>query len=154
MEAWIKRSPEQRHEEARKRNGLVARPMNAFMLYRSAYANRTKAWALQNNHQVVSTLSGESWLMEGEEIRNKYQELAELERQRHKAAFPGYKFSPSKNLKRKKRHGSNGTVDGEEEHSALDNIELEFKDGLPMKEQSPRRRKKIAGRIEIQQTTN
>lgn len=83
--------------------GHVTRPMNSFMLYRSAYAARTKAWCHENNHQVVSSLSGESWPLEPEHIRAQFDEWAKIERQHHQQAHPDYKFSPSKaNNKRRK----------------------------------------------------
>lgn len=77
--------------------------MNSFMLYRSAYSERTKIWCLQNNHQVVSSVSGESWPLEPPHIREKYSDLAKRERENHQRAHPGYKFSPSKTLGGKKR---------------------------------------------------
>jgi hypothetical protein len=96
MEAWVKRPIEDRLAEAEKRNGYITRPMNSFMLYRSAYADRTKMWCLHNNHQVVSSVSGESWPLEPAEVREFYNELAKIERINHQNAHPNYKFSPSK----------------------------------------------------------
>lgn len=102
MECWVHRTAEVRRQEVEKRGGYVTRPMNSFMLYRSAFAERTKLWCLQNNHQVVSSVSGESWPLESAAIRDKYNELAKIERGNHQAAHPGYKFSPSKAQKKKK----------------------------------------------------
>ncbi|KAI9891194.1 MAG: hypothetical protein M1814_003037 [Vezdaea aestivalis] len=96
MDEWVNRTTEVRRKEVEARKGYVTRPMNSFFLYRSAYAERTKVWCLQNNHQVVSSVSGESWPLETPEIREKYNELAKLERAKHQEAHPGYKFSPSK----------------------------------------------------------
>lgn len=96
MEAWVKRSTEQRELEVEKRNGYVTRPMNSFMLYRSAYSERTKMWCLQNNHQVVSSVSGASWPLESDALREHYNDLAQIERENHARAHPKYKFSPSK----------------------------------------------------------
>ncbi|CAI6254798.1 unnamed protein product [Periconia digitata] len=96
MEEWVNRSTETRLREVEKRNGYVTRPMNSFMLYRSAFAERTKQWCLQNNHQVVSSVSGESWPLEPDEIRNQYNDYAKIERMNHQTAHPKYKFSPSK----------------------------------------------------------
>lgn len=103
MERWVHRTAEDRRQEVEKRGGYVTRPMNSFMLYRSAFAERTKLWCLQNNHQVVSSVSGESWPLEPTAIREKYNELAKIERGNHQAAHPGYKFSPSKAQNSKKR---------------------------------------------------
>jgi len=96
MEEWVNRSADVRRKEVEKRNGYITRPMNSFMLYRSAYAERTKQWCLQNNHQVVSSVSGESWPLEPPEIRDLYNEYAKIERINHQNAHPTYKFSPSK----------------------------------------------------------
>ena len=96
MEKWVNRSAEIRRREVEGRKGYVTRPMNSFMLYRSAYAERTKFWCSQNNHQVVSSVSGESWPLEPPDIRDRYNEYARIERDNHQKAHPGYKFSPSK----------------------------------------------------------
>ncbi|KAF1817369.1 hypothetical protein P152DRAFT_387830, partial [Eremomyces bilateralis CBS 781.70] len=103
IEAWVNRSIEERRAEVAKRKGYVARPMNSFMLYRSAFADRTKEWCTQNNHQVVSSISGESWPLEPPEIREQYNEWARIERVNHQNAHPNYKFSPSKAGVNKKR---------------------------------------------------
>lgn len=103
MDSWVHRSAEVRKQEVEKRNGYITRPMNSFMLYRSAFAERTKMWCLQNNHQVVSSVSGESWPLEPVAIRDKYNELAKIERTNHQSAHPGYKFSPSKAQGKKKK---------------------------------------------------
>ncbi|ORY15597.1 hypothetical protein BCR34DRAFT_584996 [Clohesyomyces aquaticus] len=96
MQAWVNRPVEVRLKEVEKRNGYVTRPMNSFMLYRSAFAERTKHWCLQNNHQIVSSVSGESWPLEPPEVRELYNEYAKIERINHQSAHPTYKFTPSK----------------------------------------------------------
>lgn len=103
MDEWVNRPADMRRREVEKRNGYVTRPMNSFMLYRSAYAERTKAWCVQNNHQVVSSVSGESWPMEPQEVRDQFNEWAKIERANHAAAHPEYKFSPSKSTKKRAR---------------------------------------------------
>ena len=115
MEEWVNRSAEVRRKEVEKRNGYVTRPMNSFMLYRSAFAERTKIWCLQNNHQVVSSISGESWPMEPPKIREQYNEYARIERDNHQKAHPGYKFSPSKaQNSARKRKGMSEDIEDEE----------------------------------------
>ncbi|KAK4508348.1 hypothetical protein PRZ48_002086 [Zasmidium cellare] len=115
--AWVNRPVEDRMKEKEKNNGYITRPMNSFMLYRSAYSERTKAWCSQNNHQIVSSVSGESWPMEPDEIRNQFDEWAKIERQHHQEAHPNYKFSPSKSTN--KRRKDEMSEDGEP--SDLDN---------------------------------
>lgn len=117
IEAWVNRPVEERLKEVEKRNGYVTRPMNSFMLYRSAYAERTKQWCTQNNHQIVSSVSGESWPMEPDEVRDQFDLWAKTERQNHHDAHPTYKFSPSK-AANKRRKGE--MSDDEDELSDLD----------------------------------
>ncbi|KAL2853750.1 hypothetical protein BJY01DRAFT_243941 [Aspergillus pseudoustus] len=104
MEEHVHRSIEKRHMEVAEKGGKVARPMNSFMLYRSAYQERTKQWFAQNNHQVVSEVTGDSWARESTEVKAKYIRLASIEKQNHLRAHPGYKFTPAKD--KKKRSGS------------------------------------------------
>ena len=127
MNEWVNRSAEVRRKEVEIRSGYVTRPMNSFMLYRSAYAERTKIWCLQNNHQVVSSVSGESWPLEPPEIRDKYNEYARIERDNHAKAHPGYKFSPSKTQNSgRKRKGASEDIE-EEEPSDLDDPDYEWR---------------------------
>jgi hypothetical protein len=103
MEAHANRSVETRRREVEQHNMKIARPMNRFMMYRSAYAERTKKWCDQNNHQVVSKVTGQSWkMLEPKEVKDYYDRLATLERENHQRAFPDYKFSPAKAMPKKK----------------------------------------------------
>lgn len=117
-EAWVNRSVENRREEAKKDN-FVKRPSNSFILYRSAYADRARAWEKSPNHQKISSLAGESWAMEPPKIRKQFDAWAKVERENHAKAFPDYKFQPqtakATNRKRKGRGG-----DSEEELSDND----------------------------------
>ncbi|RMZ82675.1 hypothetical protein DV738_g1518, partial [Chaetothyriales sp. CBS 135597] len=103
MDAWVNRRAEDRQKEAEKKNGYISRPMNSFMLYRSAYAERVKQFCKENNHQVVSQVTGASWPLEPQSVRREYERLAILERDNHAAAFPDYKFAPNKNGKKRAR---------------------------------------------------
>lgn len=129
MDAWVNRSAETRHKEVEERKGYVTRPMNSFMLYRSAYAERLKQWGVHNNHQVVSSMAGESWPLEPPEIRDHYNDLAKLERTNHQNAHPNYKFSPSKAASPKKRKGGEFESDEEVELSDSDDPDAEWSAG-------------------------
>ncbi|KAI5819714.1 hypothetical protein BZA77DRAFT_384944 [Pyronema omphalodes] len=120
MNAWVNRSAETRQAEAALRGGYVTRPMNNFMLYRSAFSERTKEWCHQNNHQVVSSLSGISWPLEPQEVHDYYTDLARIERDNHQKAHPGYKFSPSKGAGGKSRRGKKRAVIEDETDLDLD----------------------------------
>ncbi len=108
-ETWVNRSTEVRRQEAKKDN-FVKRPSNSFILYRSAYADRARSFQKSANHQIVSSIAGESWAIEPAEIRKQYDAWAKLERENHAKAFPEYKFQPQTNKassrKRKERDGS------------------------------------------------
>ncbi len=100
MGLWVNRPVEDRMAEVEKKKGYVSRPMNSFMLYRSAYAERVKQFCKENNHQVVSQVTGASWPLEPKEVREMYERYAHLERDNHAAAHPNYKFAPNKAGKR------------------------------------------------------
>ena len=126
MDAWVNRSVETRLKECGKKEGWIPRPMNSFMLYRSAYAERTKHWCLQNNHQVVSSVSGTSWPMEPLEIRERFIEWARQERENHAKAHPGYKFSPAKtDASRRKRKGGPKEPD-DDESADLEELDVDW----------------------------
>ena len=112
MGAWVNRPAEDRRKEAEKKNGYISRPMNSFMLYRSAYAERVKQYCKENNHQVVSQVTGASWPMEPEHIRKLYERYAIVERDNHQLAHPDYKFAPNKNGKKRAREDDDDS-DGE-----------------------------------------
>ncbi|KFX97002.1 hypothetical protein O988_05057 [Pseudogymnoascus sp. VKM F-3808] len=98
IDAYVNRSAETRRQEVDegKNPGKVKRPINPFMLYRKAYQNRTKNWCLENSHQVISQICGDSWSLEPDNIRAQFNEWARIERQNHQNAHPGYRFSPAK----------------------------------------------------------
>ncbi|KAL2812027.1 hypothetical protein BDW59DRAFT_167897 [Aspergillus cavernicola] len=88
METYVCRSIEQRHKEKRINHDKIAQPMNSFMLYRSAYADRTKAWITQHAPQSISSqdiavAAGISWNNETDEIKQRYKYLARLEKSNH-----------------------------------------------------------------------
>ncbi|PSN59161.1 hypothetical protein BS50DRAFT_508987, partial [Corynespora cassiicola Philippines] len=94
MEAWVNRPAHIRQGETAKRNGHVARPMNPFMLYRSAYFSIAGQWCSQSNSSVISSICGQSWLLEPPKVRRRYKMYAEKERSNHLEVYPDYKFNP------------------------------------------------------------
>lgn len=105
IDAYVRRSKETREREVAQGTtpGKVKRPMNAFMLYRKAYQHLAKNICTRNNHQLVSQVCGDGWPLEPSEIKNRFNEWARLERENHQKAHPGYKFSPSKPVKKVQR---------------------------------------------------
>lgn len=116
IEEYVNRSPAERQAEVQNsKEGKVKRPMNAFMLYRKAYQNRTKEWKKYDNHQIISQLCGTSWNMEGQELRDQYDTWAKIERANHKLAFPDYKFAPAKAKNKKVPPAGRGAGPNSEE---------------------------------------
>jgi hypothetical protein len=104
MDAWVHRPVSERLQQAVKNKDHISRPMNSFMLYRSAYADRAKHFCKENNHQVVSQVTGASWPLEPKEVRQMYEEFARIERDAHHNAHPDYKFAPNKKGAIKRPH--------------------------------------------------
>ena len=90
IEKWVRRPVEERKRE-REQKKKIGRPLNSFMLYRLAYTNRIKMRSRRRSHQVVS-IAGKSWHKEPQNVRDKYQRLAQIERDGHALAYPDYKF--------------------------------------------------------------
>jgi hypothetical protein len=129
LEVWVHRSSEDRQKEVNARKGYVTRPMNAFILYRSAYADRTKAWCSENNHQVVSKVCGASWALESEKIKNYYKSLYEIEKDNHAIAFPEYKFSPAKAQSKKKRKSEEMADDSDGDWAQSHSVRRRHREG-------------------------
>lgn len=128
MVTWAHRSPEERHDEVRSKNGKICRPMNAYLLYRSAYTARAKMLVGANNHQIVSKVTGSSWHMEPDEVQRKYQDLARIERDNHAAAHPEYKFAPLKNNAGTRRDSGRSSIAPAHlaDESGLSDMDSEF----------------------------
>jgi hypothetical protein len=92
MAEWVKRPIGVRIREALYQ--YPPRPMNSFMLYRSAYIQRAKIWSPQHKQQVLSALIGQSWHMEDPEIKKMYMAYAAIEKENHQIAHKMYRFSP------------------------------------------------------------
>ncbi|KAI0151921.1 hypothetical protein F4776DRAFT_2192 [Hypoxylon sp. NC0597] len=126
IEEYVNRSIEVReHERITAKDQKIKRPMNAFMLYRKAYQNRTKEWKKHDNHQVISQVCGTSWNMESQELRDKYDNWAKIERENHKLAFPDYKFTPSKSKNKNNGSVNRSRVDSDDDGSDLEGYEWE-----------------------------
>lgn len=103
-------------EAATRKGGQPARPMNSFMLYRSAYAPVAEAFVGNDagkNHQVVSRVCGYSWSFETEAVKSYFSDLSKQESANHKVVFPDYRFQPQNKNK----------DEGEEDKDLLDDNE-------------------------------
>jgi hypothetical protein len=142
MEAYISRPPAERQLKAQeKKRATPPRPMNSFMLYRHCYAGTIKKFlAGKGNHQQVSYLAGKSWGQEPDELRAKFQEYADLEKEHHKKAFPNYHFKPKKDQSSKKR--KKAYDDDDDEPSDFGDLESW---GKPVPRSSQQKRQRMTG---------
>ncbi|MCJ1357403.1 MAG: hypothetical protein MMC33_007399 [Icmadophila ericetorum] len=95
----VHRSAESRRGVGRRTDEKIKRPMNAFMLYRKAYAEAVAKYMNKNNHQAISKILGASWRLEPKNIKEIYQQYAEIDKANHQIAFPDYVFQPKKGKK-------------------------------------------------------
>ena len=121
IEAYVNRSMEERKLEYPEGFG-IKRPMNCFIMYRKVYQERIKEYAKENNHQHISCLVTSSWKQESSELRDKFAEYAQIERENLQKAWPDYKFQP-KAKSSKKRKGNDLS---EDELSDLDGSDPEW----------------------------
>lgn len=133
---WVHRSPDARIDEAQEK-GKESRPMNAFMLYRSAYHEPVKDYLRRKKYpthgQAISRIIGLGWLSELEAVRVKFEDLASIERQNHLALHPKASRSISKRSQRsKKRAPSLRIISHAEVYSSRVDTEGSQDSGLEM----------------------
>ena len=105
IEGFVHRGTDERKKEYPDTN-KIKRPMNCFIMYRKVYQERIKEYAKENNHQMISCLVTSSWKQESSELREKFAEYAQIERENLYKAFPDYKFQPkAKSSKKRKGDG-------------------------------------------------
>lgn len=92
---WVNRPVAARCQNVSERN-VPPRPLNAFMLYRKAYAIHLETRTTKPNQKMVSISAGRRWRQESVEVRNFYHDLAQLEQEQHALAFPSYRYMPRK----------------------------------------------------------
>lgn len=108
MLAVASRSVAVRFSEAKKADKIL-RSLNSFVCYRTAYADRIKQWASDENHQNVSRIAGASWKLEPEDVRAFYIQCAEVDKANHLKAFPGYKYNPNQPRSKKTSRSARST---------------------------------------------
>ncbi len=74
------------------------RPCNCFILYRRDYQKKSK---LRNNTHLpdlsfVSKTAAAKWAQESQEVKRKYLEKAQMEKEEHKRKYPNYVYRPKR----------------------------------------------------------
>lgn len=114
LTGWVHRSPNARIDEAQEK-GKESRPMNAFMLYRSAYHKPVKDYLRRKKHpahgQAISRIIGLGWWSETIAVRRKFEDLASIERHNHLTLHPKASQSISKTRRQSKKRAPSLHID-------------------------------------------
>ncbi|KAF9132083.1 hypothetical protein BGX30_012793 [Mortierella sp. GBA39] len=70
----------------------IPRPANSFMLYRAENGKKYPGLVATE----LSAKLGEAWRREPQDVRDRYDEMAEQAKRDHALKYPGYKFAPVK----------------------------------------------------------
>ncbi|KAJ6558120.1 high mobility group box domain-containing protein, partial [Mycena capillaripes] len=70
------------------------RPRNAFILFRCDYSRQKERTTRDLDQNDVSRMVGNIWRNMTEEQRAPWTVLAEAEKKKHSALYPGYKYTP------------------------------------------------------------
>ena len=105
IEQYVNRPTEARPKEIKKKQCHIPRPLNSFMLYRKAYQKLATQISGLSGHPMVSKIVGASWRHEMSDVKAKFVDFAEIEKDSHGQAFPAYRFRPRRpaQVKQKKK---------------------------------------------------
>ncbi|CAG8631608.1 12896_t:CDS:1 [Funneliformis caledonium] len=82
------------------RRSSIPRPLNSFLIYRRDYQARLSKEA-GRKLPIVSKKAGELWRCETDEVRNRYEKIADLAGEFHKILYPNYEYKPNKNKRKR-----------------------------------------------------
>ncbi|KAL0948495.1 hypothetical protein HGRIS_011061 [Hohenbuehelia grisea] len=98
--------------------GHVARPRNAFIIFRCAFVAAGRVPVdVESDHRNISRIAGKVWRAMDDEQRAPWLRLASVERERHARAHPGYRYAPGSTVSKGRRNpqAANGRVKVEED---------------------------------------
>lgn len=72
----------------------IKRPKNSFILYRLAKADEIRKSMGTNSNQDVSKQAGAKWAAEPQAVKDRFEALAQQEKERHARMYPDYKYKP------------------------------------------------------------
>ncbi|TFK76715.1 hypothetical protein BDN72DRAFT_5542 [Pluteus cervinus] len=106
-------SPQPRHRPS----NHVARPPNAFMLFRSHFwaQEKRKAEPIERDHRDISRIAAHCWNNLDEASKAPFQRLAEQRKLEHKVQHPDYKYAPVSAKKRPTKNKVKKNAQDEEE---------------------------------------
>nr|CAI59780.2 mating-type protein MAT1-2-1 [Dufourea flammea] len=81
----------------------VARPPNAFILYRQHHHPIVKAQSPDLHNNQISIMLGQQWQNEAADIKAQFKSMAEKIKKEHLSAHPNYQYQPRKPAEKKRR---------------------------------------------------
>ncbi|WVQ85956.1 hypothetical protein IAT38_008124 [Cryptococcus sp. DSM 104549] len=88
--------PPKKKSHARKQpEGHIKRARNAFILFRKHITDSNLIPpSVEVKHQNISVVAAKMWKEAPQEVRQKFQEQARLEKEEHQRKYPGYRYQP------------------------------------------------------------
>ncbi|KAL8962449.1 MAG: hypothetical protein Q9193_001143 [Seirophora villosa] len=81
----------------------VARPPNAFILYRQHHHGKVVAEYPHLHNNQISIILGQQWQKENDEVKAQFKSMAEEIKKEHLNAHPDYQYQPRKPTEKKRR---------------------------------------------------
>ncbi|KAJ7119596.1 high mobility group box domain-containing protein, partial [Mycena epipterygia] len=72
----------------------IPRPRNAFILFRCDYGRQNERTTRERDQNDVSRMVGHLWRNMTDDQRAPWVVMAEAEKKKHAALYPGYKYTP------------------------------------------------------------
>ena len=87
------------------------RPLNKFMIFRSAIAQKIKSSGFKLHNSVISKIAGKAWARLPADEKQWYADVADEVKRRHRELYPQYRFQPKRRTQeRKKRNVKHRTA--------------------------------------------
>lgn len=80
---------------SRKKTGHVARPPNAFLLYRSNFWATERDCLCERNHRNISRMAAAKWKLLSKAEKEPWKRQAEYQKTVHAELHPGYRYFPT-----------------------------------------------------------
>jgi len=105
---YVPPDPTKKSHARRQPHGHIARPRNAFILFRCDFVRQKKVPSdVENDHRNISRIAGSVWREMTMEDKAPWVKMADTEKQVHMKLNPGYRYGPgigsTTTLKRRKR---------------------------------------------------
>ncbi|KAL9014861.1 MAG: hypothetical protein Q9173_000498 [Seirophora scorigena] len=89
--------------KAKLKKEKVARPPNAFILYRQHHHGKVVAEYPHLHNNQISIILGQQWQKENDEVKAQFKSMAEEIKKEHLNAHPDYQYQPRKPTEKKRR---------------------------------------------------